>query len=425
MDQRLIVTDQRSGASLELPISEGAVQATKLRSLKAGPDDFGVVSYDPGLTNTATCRSAISFVDGEKGVFRYRGYPVDELCESRSFLECAYLVLEGELPSTEQLAEFQSAVSAQMPVHEDLRKIMSGFRKDSRPMTSLISGLSLLGSLYPDARDVADPAVRRKHELRLLAQAATIGAWTYGVFKGGPLNQPNPDLDYTDNLMAMLFAEPGKSYECPAWLKRAMELLLIVHIDHELNCSTNVLRCIASAQGDPYSSAAGAAAALYGPLHGGANEAVLKMLRTIGTPERVPQFVEGVKSGKGGRLMGFGHRVYKSYDPRAKVIRGLVHEVLKQSGKDSPLLQVAMALEEYGVKDDYFLSRKLYPNVDFYSGIAYEAFGLPVEMFTVMFAVPRAIGWMAHWEEQYQDADQKISRPRQVYIGQAERHPVK
>jgi citrate synthase len=312
-----------------------------------------------------------------------------------------------------------------MPVHEDLRKIMSSFRRDSRPMTSLISGLSLLGSLYADAREVGDAAIRRKHGIRLLAQAATIGAWTFSIFKGTALQQPSVDRDYTDNLMSMLFAEPGKAYECPAWLKRAMELLLIVHLDHELNCSTNVLRCIASAQGDPYSSAAGAAAALYGPLHGGANEAVLKMLRTIGTPDRVPEFVENVKAGKGGRLMGFGHRVYKSYDPRAKVIRGLVHEVLKQSGKDSPLLQVALALEAYGINDEYFIQRKLYPNVDFYSGIAYEAFGLPVEMFTVMFAVPRAIGWMAHFEEHYKDADQKISRPRQLYIGPQERHPAK
>jgi citrate synthase len=412
----LTVIDNRTGSSYELPIVQGTVKAMDLRQIRAGGEDFGLMSYDPGLTNTASAKSAITYIDGEQGILRYRGYPIEQLAAHSTYLETAYLVTFGELPTPEQLQKWERDISRHSLLHTNIQHLIEAFRFNAHPMSVFISAIASLSTLYPDARQVTDPVNRRLQAERMIAKAATIAAFTYRHNQGWPFDFPDDSLSFIGNFLKMMFRMTEVKYEPNPVLERALNILFILHADHEQNCGTNAMRVIGSSQADPYSAMAGAAAALYGPLHGAANEAVLRMLEQIGRPENVSSFIERVKHGEGERLMGFGHRVYKNYDPRCRIIKSTAEEVFQVTGHN-PLLDVALELERIALQDDYFISRKLYPNVDFYSGLIYRAMNLPASMFTVMFAVPRTCGWVAHWMELAGDAEQKISRPRQIYTG--------
>lgn len=423
----LTITDNRTGKQYELPIQYGtypgygaAINALDLRQIKVAEDDFGLLTYDPGFSNTASCRSSITFVDGERGILRYRGYPIEQLAEQSNYLETAYLILHGELPNSTQLAEWVQHITLHTIIHENIKKFMDGFHHNAHPMGLLVGTIGALSTFYPEAKNIHDEELRLKQIWRLIAKMPTLAAFAYRYSRGLPYAYPDNDLSYTGNFMNMLWKTTETKYKPNPVIEKALDVLFILHADHEQNCSTSAMRGVGSSYVDPFSATAAAAAALYGPLHGGANEAVLRMLEQIGSASQVPQFVKSVKSGKGGRLMGFGHRVYKNYDPRAKVIKKLADEVFSVTGAN-PLLDIALELERIALQDDYFVSRKLYPNVDFYSGIIYQAMGFPVGMFPVLFAIPRTIGWLAQWQEHLLDAKQKITRPRQVYSGSDER----
>jgi citrate synthase len=417
MADTLTIVDNRTGSKYELPIQDGTIKAMDLRQIKTGADDFGLMTYDPAFMNTANCRSAITYIDGDNGVLRYRGYPIEQLAEDSDHLEVAYLLLNGELPTRTQQAAFTEQVTMHTMLHENVKKFMEGFRYDAHPMGIFLSTVGALSTFYPDSKRINDPESRHLQIIRLIAKAPTIAAYAYRHIVGRPYIYPDNDLSYTGNLLNMLFSTPADKYHPNDVLARALDVLFILHADHEQNCSTSVMRNIGSSHADPYAAIAGAAAALYGPLHGGANEAVLRMLNEIGSVDKVPEFIKKVKSGDAGsRLMGFGHRVYKSYDPRAKVIKRIADLVFTVTGKN-PKLEIALELERIALQDEYFVSRKLYPNVDFYSGLIYQAMGFPVEVFPVLFAIPRVAGWLAQWQEMLTDPDQKIARPRQVYTG--------
>jgi citrate synthase len=418
----LTVTDNRTGKVYELPIVDGAVPAAALRQIKTGDDDFGLLSYDPAFMNTANCHSAITFIDGDRGVLRYRGYPVQELAERATFLEVAYLLLEGELPSKAQLDAWIEEVTNHTFIHENIKKFIDGFHHDAHPMGILIGTIGALSTFYPDAKRIFDAEARRKQVVRLIAKIATLAAFAHRHAVGQPYVYPDNSLSYAGNFLSMMWKISEPRYRPDPVLEHALDVLFILHADHEQNCSTTAMRTVGSAHSDPYSAAAAAAAALYGPRHGGANEQVLRMLREIGSVERVPEYVRRVQAGET-RLMGFGHRVYKNYDPRARVIKQVTDEVFEVTGRN-PLLDIAVELERVALEDDYFITHKLYPNVDFYSGIIYEAMGFPVEMFPVLFAIGRMPGWLAQWQEGLLDPEQKISRPRQLYQGSGERHFV-
>jgi citrate synthase len=418
----LSVTDNRTGETYEIPIAEGAIKATELRKMKVDEDDFGLMSYDPAFLNTASCRSAITYIDGDVGILRYRGYPIDQLAEESTYLETAFLLLFGELPTEGELAGWTDEIIHHTFVHENMKALMEAFRYDAHPMGMFISAVAALSTFYPEASDIHDPENRLMQTKRLIAKVPTLAAWAYRHTRGLPYVYPDNDLGFTGNFLSMMFRMAEPRYAPDPVIERALEVLFILHADHEQNCSANVMRSIGSSHADPYSALAGAAAALYGPLHGGANEAVLRMLAEIGEVHRVPEYVERVKAGDF-RLMGFGHRVYKNYDPRAKIIKETADAVFEVTGHN-PLLDVALELEKIALEDEYFVTRKLYPNVDFYSGLIYEALDLPVTMFPVMFAIPRTVGWLAQWMEGVVDTEQKIARPRQVFVGEDERDYV-
>jgi citrate synthase len=422
MPETVTITDDRTGRTETVPIEDGAVRATALRALKAGEDDFGLMSYDPAYLNTASVRSAITYIDGDRGILRYRGYPIEQLAERSTYLETAYLLVFGELPSKAELANWEHEVTHHTFVHENVKRLMEGFRYDAHPMGQFIATIAALSTFYPEAGDVDDADTRLSQLVRLIAKVPTIAAWSYRHSRGYPYVYPENDLGFAANFLSMMFRMAEPRYEADPALARALEILFILHADHEQNCSTSVMRAIGSSKADPYVATAGAAAALYGPLHGGANEEVLRMLTEIGHVDRVPEFIERVKAGEG-LLMGFGHRVYKNYDPRARIIKQAANDVFEVTGRN-PLLEIALELERIALEDEYFVSRKLYPNVDFYSGLIYQALGLPVGMFPVMFAIPRTAGWLAQWLEGIQDPEQKIARPRQVYAGAGERDYV-
>jgi citrate synthase len=415
----LTITDNRTGKSYTLPITNGAIRAMDLRQIRTDPADFGLLSYDPAFTNTASTISRITEIDGDRGILRYRGYPIEELAERSNYLEVAYLLLHGELPTLSQMDDWVWQITHHTWVHENLKKFMDGFHHDAHPMGMLISSVGALSTFYPEARDAADPDVRRLQIVRLIAKMPTLAGFAFRHSLGLPYAYPDNELSYTGNFLNMLFKTTEVKYNPNQTIERALEVLFILHADHEQNCSTNAVRSVGSSQVDPYSALAGGVAALYGPLHGGANEAVLRMLRSIGSKARIPEFIQQVKEGKA-KLMGFGHRVYKNYDPRAKIIKRMADEVFEVT-KPSELLPVALELERIALEDDYFVSRKLYPNVDFYSGLIYQAIGFPVEMFPVLFAIPRTSGWLAQWQEMRGDPEQKIARPRQLYLGPARR----
>jgi citrate synthase len=417
----LTITDNRTGKKYELPIHAGTIRAMDLRQIKTAADDFGLMTYDPAFMNTANCRSAITFIDGDKGVLLYRGYPIEQLAEESDFLETAYLILFGELPTASQVQAWTREITLHTMLHENIKKLMEGFQYDAHPMAIFLSTVGAMSGFYPDAKNIFDKASRIRQTHRLIAKVPSIAAWAYRHSIGRPYVYPDNDLSFTANFLNMLFKMTELKYQPNPVLARALDVLFILHADHEQNCSTTTMRTIGSSHADPYSSIAGAAAALYGPLHGGANEAVLRMLNEIGSVSKVPEFIKRVKSGDGNnRLMGFGHRVYKSYDPRAKVIKKIADLVFTVTGKN-PLLEIALELERIALQDEYFVTRKLYPNVDFYSGLIYQAMGFPVEMYPVLFAIPRTAGWVAHWLELLGDPEQKISRPRQLYVGAGER----
>ncbi|HKS96280.1 MAG TPA: citrate synthase [Terriglobia bacterium] len=411
----LSILDQRTQATYQLPLRDGAIRAMDLRQIKAGPDDFGVMSYDPAFLNTASCRSAITFIDGDKGILRYRGYPIEQLAEKCTFLEVAYLLLFGELPTEAELKHWVDAITHHTMLHESTKKFLEGFRYDAHPMGMFISTVAALSTIYPEARDVHDPAVRKLEVQRLIGKVPTIAAYTYRHSLGYPYVYPDNDLNYTENFMNMLWKMVEPKYRANTTLARVLDILFILHADHEQNCSANVMRAVGSSQADPFVSTAAAAAALSGPLHGGANEEVLKMLDEIGSKDRVPAYIERVKAGHV-KLMGFGHRVYKNYDPRARIIKWAADRVFEVTGRN-PKLEIALELERIALSDDYFVKRRLYPNVDFYSGIIYQAMGFKPEIFTVLFAIPRTVGWLAQWQEMLEDSEQKIARPRQIYTG--------
>ena len=422
MADTLTITDNRTGKQYEVPIHDGTIKATDLRQIKVTPDEFGLMTYDPAFMNTANCKSRITYIDGDKGVLLYRGYPIEQLAEQSDFLETAFLILFGELPQRKQYDEWAHEITLHTMLHTNIAKLMEGFRHDAHPMGMFISTVGALSTFYPDAKDIFSPESRRLQTLRLIAKVPSIAAYAFRHSIGRPFNQPDNDLTYAGNFLSMLFRMTELKYKPNPVLERAMEVLFILHADHEQNCSTTTMRTIGSSHADPYSALAGAAAALYGPLHGGANEAVLKMLHEIGSINHIPAFIKRVKAGEG-RLMGFGHRVYKSYDPRAKIIKRMADLVFDVTGKN-PLLEMALELERIALEDEYFVSRKLYPNVDFYSGLIYQAMGFPVDMFPVLFAIPRTAGWIAQWEEMLNDPDQKITRPRQIYLGSGPRDYV-
>jgi citrate synthase len=419
----LTVTDNRTGKTYQLPIQDGTIRAMDLRQIRTGPDDFGLMTYDPAFMNTANCRSAITYIDGDKGILLYRGYPIEQLAEESDYLETAYLILSGELPGASELQAWKREITMHTMLHENVKTFMQGFQYDAHPMGIFLSTVGALSTFNRDAKNIFDQRSRRLQTRRLIAKVPTIAAYAYRHSIGRPYNQPDNDLSFTGNFLNMLFKMTELKYQPNPVLERALDVLFILHADHEQNCSTSTMRNIGSSHVDPYSALAGASAALYGPLHGGANEAVLRMLTEIGSVDRVPEFIKKVKSGEGSRLMGFGHRVYKSYDPRAKVIKRIADLVFTVTGKN-PLLEIALELERIALQDEYFVQRKLYPNVDFYSGLIYQAMGFPVEMFPVLFAIPRTAGWLAQWDEMLQDADQKIARPRQIYTGSSTRQYV-
>jgi citrate synthase len=411
----LSVTDERTGERYELPITDGAIHAPDLRQIKVSEDDFGLMSYDPAFLNTASCRSAITWIDGDKGELWYRGIPIEQLCEQSTYLEVAYLLVFGELPTKDQLEGWIHDITHHTYVHENIKKFVEGFRYDAHPMGMLLASVGALSTFYPGAKHIKDPEERYMATIRMIAKMPTLAAFAYRHNLGLPYVYPDNDLDYPGNFLSMMFKMTELKYDPDPRLERALDVLWILHADHEQNCSTNAVRGVGSSQVDPYSAVAAGVAALYGPLHGGANEEVLKMLDRIGSVDNIPDFLEGVKQRKE-RLMGFGHRVYKNYDPRARLIKKHVDEVFEVTGRN-PKLDIAVELEKRALDDEYFTSRKLYPNVDFYSGLIYEALQLPTTMFTVMFAIPRTSGWMAQWLEMVDDEEQKIARPRQIYTG--------
>jgi citrate synthase len=415
----LTITDDRTGKSYTLPIENGTVRAMDLRQIKMDADDFGLMAYDPALMNTASTKSAITFIDGDKGILEYRGYPVEQLAERSNFLEVAYLILFGELPNEKQLTAWTYDITHHTFVHENIKTLMQAFRYDAHPMGMFISTVAALSTFYPDANKVSEADNRLAQIKRLIAKVPTIAAYTYRHNRGLRYIYPDNDLSYTGNFLNMMFKMTDAKYTPNPTLERALDVLFILHADHEQNCSTNAMRAIGSSCVDPYSAMAGAAAALYGPLHGGANEEVLKMLSRIDDTRNIPEFIQRVKNGEG-KLMGFGHRVYKNYDPRARIIKRVANEVFEVTGRNR-LLDIALELERIALEDEYFISRKLYPNVDFYSGIIYQAMGLPEAMFPVMFAIPRTVGWLAQWQEMITDPEQKITRPRQIFLGQPRR----
>ncbi len=417
-NQTLTVRDNRTGEEYELPIIDGTVRAADFSQIGTGEDDPGLAVYDPGFLNTASTRSAVTFIDGDKGILEYRGYPIEQLAESSTFLEVAYLLVHGELPTKEQHEQWVHEITFHTFVHENLKAQLQGFRYDAHPMGMLLSSVGALSTFYPEARNIHDPKVRHDQVVRLIAKMPTLGAWSFRHAQGKPYVYPDNDLSYTENFLSMLFKMSEQTYNPDPRLAKALEVLFILHADHEQNCSTNAVRSVGSSQVDPYSAVSAGIAALYGPLHGGANEAVLKMLKRIGTPDKIPAFIEGVKKGDE-KLMGFGHRVYKNFDPRATIIKKAVDDVFEVTGIN-PLLEIAQELERIALEDDYFISRKLYPNVDFYSGLIYEALKFPPEMFTVLFAIPRTAGWLAQWLELVDDKEQKIARPKQIYTGDRE-----
>ncbi|HXY08842.1 MAG TPA: citrate synthase [Terriglobales bacterium] len=418
----LTIVDNRTNRPYSLSIEGGAVRATDFRQIKTSPDDFGVMTYDPAFMNTASCRSSITFIDGERGILEYRGYPIEVLAEHCTFLEVAYLLLFGELPKEAELKNWVHAITHHTMLHENTKKFMEGFRHDAHPMAMLVSTVAALATVYPEARDIHDPSNRLLQIERLIGKMPSIAAMSYRHSLGFPYVYPDNDLSYSANFMNMLWKMVEPKYAANPVLAHALDILFILHADHEQNCSTNAMRSVGSSHADPYLATAAAAAALSGPLHGGANEEVLKMLDEIGSRENVPSYVKKVREGHG-KLMGFGHRVYKNYDPRAKIIKWTAEQVFEVTGRN-PKLDIAMELERIALDDDYFVQRKLYPNVDFYSGIIYQAMGFKPEMFTVLFAIPRTVGWLAQWQEMLSDVDQKIARPRQIYIGQRARQFV-
>jgi len=412
----LTITDNRTGKSYDVEVNDGTVRALDLRQIKTDDDDFGLMTYDPGFTNTASCRSAITYIDGDKGILEHRGIPIEQLCEKSTFLEVAYLLNFGALPTEDQLADWVYQVTHHTYVHENIKDFMNGFRHDANPMGMLLASVGALSTFYPEAADIDDEWQRHVTAVRLIAKVPTLAAFAYRHSLGMPYVYPDNDLSYTGNFLSMLFKMAEPKYEPDPRLEKALDVLFILHADHEQNCSAAAVRVVGSSRVDPYSAVAAGVAGLYGPLHGGANVAVLRMLQRIGSVDNIPDFLQGVKDGNE-RLMGFGHRVYKNYDPRARIIRKHVDEVLEATGKPSPLLQIAIELEKHALDDEYFTSRKLYPNVDFYSGLIYEAMNIPADAFTVMFAIGRTPGWIAQWMEMMQDEELKIARPRQIYTG--------
>jgi citrate synthase len=418
----LTITDNRTGQTYEVPIEDGTIRAMALREIKVDEEDFGLMAYDPAFTNTASCRSAVTFIDGDRGILEYRGYPIEQLAERSTYLEVAYLLVHGELPTQAQLDEWTHEITIHTFVHENIKNFMQGFRYDAHPMGMLLASVGALSTFYPDAAQIRDPEIRYMQIIRLIAKMPTLAAFAFRHNMGQPYVYPDNDLRYPGNFLSMLYKMTELKYQPDPRLERALDILFILHADHEQNCSANAVRAVGSSQVDPYSAVAAGIAALYGPLHGGANEQVLRMLRRIETNENIPDFITGVKDGKE-RLMGFGHRVYKNYDPRATIIKSAADDVFEVTGTN-PLLDIALELERIALEDDYFVSRKLYPNVDFYSGLIYEALGMPVDMFPVLFAIPRTSGWIAQWLEMIEDSEQKIARPRQIYTGDRTRDYV-
>jgi citrate synthase len=420
--ETLTITDNRTGTQYEIPIEDETIRATELRNIKVNDDDFGLMSYDPAYMATASCRSAITFIDGDKGILEYRGYPIEQLAEQSTYLEVAYLLVHGQLPNQQELDEWIHEITIHTFVHENVKEFMQGFRYDAHPMGMLLASVGALSTFYPEANAIKDEAVRYLQIIRLIAKMPTLAAFSYRHNRGMPYVYPDNDLSYAGNFLSMIYRMTELKYQPDPRLEHALDVLFILHADHEQNCSTSAVRSVGSSQVDPYSAVAAGVAALYGPLHGGANEQVLRMLRRIEKKENIPDFLKGVEDGKE-RLMGFGHRVYKNYDPRAKIIRQATYDVFEVTGTN-PLLDIAMELEKIALEDEYFTSRKLYPNVDFYSGIIYEALGMPVEMFPVLFAIGRTSGWIAQWLEMIDDPEQKIARPRQIYTGERGRDYV-
>jgi citrate synthase len=419
----LTITDNRTGRSYELPIQNGTIKALDLRQIKVDDGDFGLMTYDPAYTNTASCKSRITFIDGDRGILNYRGYPIEELAERSNYLETAYLIVHGELPRKAEYESWIHSITHHTMVHENIKELMGAFRYDAHPMGMIASTVAALSTFYPEAKDVRDKAVRSNEMFRLIAKIPTIAAFAHRHSVGLPYVYPDNDLSYCGNFLQMMF-RVGNRYEVSPVLERALEVLFILHADHEQNCSTSAMRGVGSSESDPYSSMAAAIGALYGPLHGGANEQVLRMLGEIGSKDKVPAFIKEVKTSGGEvRLMGFGHRVYKNFDPRATIIKRMADQVFGATGRN-PFLDIALELERIALEDEYFVKRKLYPNVDFYSGLIYQAMGFPVDMFPVLFAIPRTCGWLAQWEEMLEDKEQKIARPRQVYLGAARRDYV-
>jgi citrate synthase len=415
-NQTLTVRDNRTGEEYELPITDGTVRAADFSQIGKTEDEPGLALYDPAFLNTASTRSAVTFIDGEKGILEYRGYPIEQLAEKSTYLEVAYLLVHGELPTKEQHEQWVHEITFHTFLHENLKSQLQGFRYDAHPMGMLLSSVGALSTFYPEASKIHDPDIRHDQIVRLIAKMPTLGAWAFRHAQGKPYVYPDNNLSYTENFLSMLFKMSEKEYDPDPRLAKALEVLFILHADHEQNCSTNAVRSVGSSQVDPYSAVTAGIAALYGPLHGGANEAVLRMLKRIGSKDKVPAFIEGVKNGDE-KLMGFGHRVYKNFDPRATIIKKAVDDVFEVTGIN-PLLEIAQELEKIALEDEYFISRKLYPNVDFYSGLIYEALGFPPEMFTVLFAIPRTSGWLAQWLELVDDKEQKIARPKQIYTGE-------
>jgi citrate synthase len=418
-EDSLTITDNRTGRAYEVPIEHGTVRAMGFRQIKTSEDDFGLMVYDPAFTNTASCQSRITFIDGDKGILRYRGYPIEQLAPQSTYLEVAYLIVFGELPTRSQLDQWVHDITYHTFIHENIKQFMDGFHHDAHPMGMLVSTVAALSTFYPDSKEIFDEELRLKQIHRLIAKMPTLAAFAYRHSLGQPYAYPDNDLSFTGNILNMLYKMSEAKYRPDPVLERALDVLFILHADHEQNCSANAMRAVGSSHVDPFSAVAAAAAGLYGPLHGGANEAVLRMLTEIGDKKRVPEFVKRFKGGEG-RLMGFGHRVYKNFDPRATIIKELAHQVFEVTGRN-PLLDIALEMEHIALEDEYFIERKLYPNVDFYSGIIYQAMGFPVEMFPVLFAIPRTAGWVAQWQEMLEDPEQKIARPRQVYLGFDER----
>jgi citrate synthase len=411
----LTITDNRTGKSYDVPITDDTIRASDLAAIKVDDDSPGIATYDPGFVNTASCRSSVTYIDGDKGILEYRGYPIEQLAEHSNYLEVAYLLINGELPSKDEYNAWTHEITFHTFVHENIRTFMQGFRYDAHPMGMMLASVGALSTFYPESRNISDAAIRQMQIVRLIAKMPTLGAWAFRHAQGKPYVYPDNELTYCENFLAMLFKMSEQKFKADERLVKALDVLFILHADHEQNCSTNAVRSVGSSQVDPYSAVSAGIAALFGPLHGGANEAVLRMLRRVGSIDNVPAFIEGVKNGKE-RLMGFGHRVYKNYDPRATIIKKACDDVFDVTGVN-PLLKIALELEKIALEDEYFVKRKLYPNVDFYSGLIYEALSFPPEMFTVLFAIPRTSGWLAQWLELVNDKDQKIARPKQIYTG--------